>query len=89
MKRHNVADEQYYITVNTVLSLAERAIEIFDGSEVHEKRVLLNFLLQNPTLRGKKLLFKAKSPFDAVLFANNCTKWLPGSDSNRQPIGYT
>jgi len=77
----DVADEDYYITVNTVLSLAQRALEIFESSEVSEKRQLLNFLLRNLELRGKKLEYKLKAPFDTVLKANECSDLLPGSDS--------
>ena len=41
--------------------------EIFDSSEVHEKRAILNLLLQNPKVSGKKLEFTLRKPFDAVL----------------------
>jgi len=37
------------------------------SSETAEKRALLNFLLQNPTVEGKKFEFSLKSPFDLVL----------------------
>jgi hypothetical protein len=56
-----------------VLSLAQKAYEIFQSSEVTEKRQLLNFLLQNPELNDRKLVFKLKTPFDTVLQANKCS----------------
>lgn len=34
MQKHNIADESYYITVNTVLNLAQKAHEIFKSAEV-------------------------------------------------------
>lgn len=74
MQKHNKADESYYITVNKVLSLAQRAYEIFESSEIEEKRQLLNFVLQNLELKERKLMFKTKTPFDTVLFANKCSK---------------
>ena len=83
----DLADEDYYITVNTVLSLAQRALEIFESSEIPEKRQLLNFLLQNLELKDKNLQYKAKTPFDTVLAYSKCSNLLPGSDSNRRPIG--
>ncbi len=86
MQKHTKADEKYYITINTVLSLAQRAYEIFKNSEVSEKRQLLNFLLQNCELKDKKLLFKLKAPFDTALEAGRCSEMLRGSDSNRRPI---
>lgn len=77
IQRHTDADENYYITANTVLNLAKRAYKIFQSSEVSEKRQLLNFLLQNCKLQGKKLLFELKTPFDTVLQANKCSSMLP------------
>jgi site-specific DNA recombinase len=84
IQRYTDADENYYITANTVFSLAKRAYELFKASEVSEKRQLLNFLLQNPKLQGKKLQFELKTPFDRVLQANKCSNMLRGPDSNRQ-----
>jgi len=55
MQRYTNADENYYITANTVLNLAKKAHEIFQNSEVEEKRQLLNFLLQNLQLKGEKI----------------------------------
>ena len=42
---HTNADENFYLTANKVLSLAQRACDIFESSEPNEKRQLLNFLL--------------------------------------------
>lgn len=50
-----------------VFSLANRALEIFESSEVNEKRQLLSFLLQNCRLQDKKLLFELRSPFNDIL----------------------
>jgi site-specific DNA recombinase len=82
MARYDQADEKFYITANTVLRLAQKALEIFNSSEVPEKRQLLNSLLQNPTLKGENLVFTLKTPFDTVLQANGCSDLLPGLDSN-------
>ena len=78
IQRYTDADENYYITANTVLNLAQRAYKIFQSSEVLEKRQLLNFLLQNLELKGRKLMFKLKTPFDTVLQANKCSSMLRG-----------
>lgn len=85
INKHDKADKEYYLTADRVLNLAKRAREIFESSEPQEKRQLLNYLLQNLELKGKNLVFKAKTPFDTVLLANTCSNWLPGPDSNRQP----
>lgn len=75
MKQYDKASEKYYLTANKVLSLAQRASEIFESSEAEEKRQLLNYLLQNCKLNGIKLEFKLKTPFDTVLLANTHHEW--------------
>ncbi len=42
MKNHEKADQNFYVTANMVLNLAARAREIFESSEVSEKRQLMN-----------------------------------------------
>ena len=79
-------NEDYHITLNTILSLAKRAQQIFDSSEVMEKRQLLNFVLQNCELKGKIVEYQLKTPYDTVLLANECSIGLPGWDSNPRPI---
>ena len=87
MKQYGNANKSFYITANQVLSLAQRAYEIFESSEAEEKRQLLNFLFQNLKLEGKNLLFKVKTPFDTVLFANTRHTWGERGDSNPQQLG--
>jgi hypothetical protein len=74
MKQYEQANTSYYITANQVLSLAQRAAEIFESSEVYEKRQLLEFVFQNFQLKGKNLLYKLKTPFDTVLLAGATPK---------------
>ncbi len=61
------ADHQYHTHVSTIFNLARRIAEIFESSELSEKRAILNYILQNPTVSGKKLLYSLKKPFDTVL----------------------
>lgn len=79
---YDKADEKFYITANTVLSLAKRAYKIFLSSEIAEKRQLLQFLLQNPMLDGRNLVYKLKAPFDTVLEANQSSVRQGYQDSN-------
>lgn len=67
LEEYTRADENYHIVASVVLSLANRALEIFESSEPNEKRQLLNFLLQNCLLSGRNLEFELQSPF--VLFS--------------------
>lgn len=82
MKQFDNANNSYYITANTVLSLAQRASEIFESSEPDEKRQLLKFLFQNLKLDGKNLQYKLKAPFEGVLSANTHHSWGGYRESN-------
>lgn len=77
MHIHSDADEEFYLTANMVLKLAQRALQIFKSSEVHEKRQFLNFLLQNCQLEGKNLTFSMRYPFDRILATSNQPIGLP------------
>lgn len=63
---HTNADREYHITASTVFNLAKRALEIFDSSEVPEKRQFLSYLLQNSVLDGRKLAFTLRNPFNLI-----------------------
>lgn len=78
MEQHDKGSEAYYINASKVLELASRAYEIFVSSKLEEKRQLLKYLLQNCELRGKKLEFTVKKPFDLVLAHAKTQDWLPG-----------
>ncbi len=80
MEEHSKADENFYLAASKVLNLASRALQISESSEVTEKRALLNFVLQNPVLSGRKLLFKLKSPFDVIAQCGKTQNWLPWQD---------
>lgn len=67
LEEHTKADFDYQTTIATVFSVARRAKEIFESSEPRDKRVFLNYLLQNPKVRAKNLEFTLRSPFDLVL----------------------
>jgi len=56
--------------------LATRVKVIFESSEIHEKQALLNYLIQNPTVNGKKLCFSIASPFNLVLELSGNPVWL-------------
>ena len=68
LAEHTKADYEYQTAVAVVVSLARRAKTIFENSsEPAEKRAFLNYILQNPTVNGKKLEFTMRSPFNLVL----------------------
>jgi hypothetical protein len=77
LEEHTKADHDYKITIAQVFSITRRIGAIFASSEVPEKRAILNFLLQNPKVSGKKLTFTMQKPFDAILEMAACPTWLP------------
>ncbi len=84
MSEHSKADYEYQNTVATVISVARRAKTIFDNSsEPARKRQFLNYILQNPTVNGKKLCFTIASPFNLVLELADSPNWLPVLDEFR------
>jgi hypothetical protein len=77
LEEHTKADHQYHIHVATVINLCRRIKEIFEGSEVSEKRAILNFILQNPTVSAKKLTFTLRKPLDVVLELASLSSFAP------------
>ena len=70
-----------------MISVARRAKKIFENSsEVAEKRAFLNYLLQNPTVKEKKLYFSIASPFNLVLELADSPNWLRGLDDVRTSV---
>ena len=82
-----IADEEYYLTSEYLLQLANRAYDLFVSSEAEEKRQLLLLTLQNLELDGKKVNFELVKPFDKVFACSNSQSWLPDEDSNLEPSG--
>jgi len=72
MGRHQTADENFYITANTVMNLAARSREIFLSSEVAEKRQILNLVFQNLKMDDQKnLILEVKEPFLTLMGIKN------------------
>ncbi|PQJ80670.1 recombinase family protein [Polaribacter porphyrae] len=67
-------DEQYHINVRKILSLSQKAHELFMSSETELKRGLINFSLSNLMLDGKKLYFTIRSPFKELVNAKTCNE---------------
>jgi hypothetical protein len=59
-----------------LISLASRAAELFERSKIEQKRQLLAFVFSNLRLRGKKLEFSLRSPFDLMVDRRSYSSWL-------------
>ncbi len=86
LEEHTTADHDYKIHVDTVFNLARNMKEIFDGSEPLEKRAFLNFMLQNPTVSGKRLEFTMRKSFNLILELATCPIGLTTWDDVRTYI---
>ncbi|MBU2330291.1 hypothetical protein KKG57_02385, partial [Patescibacteria group bacterium] len=79
---HTQADETYYVIASAVFNLAKNAFNLFESSEVPEKRAPLNYLLQNYIVNRKTPAFSLRSPFDTILSVSTQPIELRGQDSN-------
>ncbi len=70
LERLQEAEDNYYITAKYLLDLSNRAFELFQRSEVEEKRILIKLVLQNLQIKGENIVWEAHKPFDLIL---NCT----------------
>ena len=75
MNDHSLADQEYHLTASRLLNICKRAFEIFESSEPAEKRVFLNFILQNSTLNARKPVFMLKPVFAGIVKAHDTHKW--------------
>lgn len=82
IKRHQVADDKYVDFGCLVLDVANKASETYQVRKPDEKRYLLNFVFSNLFLQDKKLKFRFKGIFDAVLKYQESKDWLRDRDSN-------
>ena len=85
MSKLHFADEEYYLTSEYLLKLASKANELFESSEMKEKRLLLKMALQNLELSGKNIVSDWIKPFDQVAYYASRQLWLPRVDSNHEP----
>lgn len=79
------AEDNYYITAKYVLEIANRASELFECSEMEEKRQLMKLVLSNTRIEGRKVRFEAQKLFNTILDFADRQAWLLGHDSNVQP----
>ncbi len=81
------ANENYYVTIGYLLDVFENAGTLFDKGTVDKKRQIVNLVLSNLVLTGKKLDFTLKEPFATLLSCKKGTLWLGMRDSNPRMVG--
>ena len=86
LERHNSGDEEFRMAVSTLVSIASKALDIFDRSTTDEKRQLIGYVFSNLELKGAKLCYTLKAPFDLLVNLSSYKEWLLEQDSNLRPI---
>ena len=76
IEQHQDGEGTYRTTLESLISVASRAAEIFASSKTAQKRQLIAFIFSNLRLRGKKLEFALRSPFDLMVNRRTHASWL-------------
>ena len=74
---HLEADSNFKTTIITAFQLANKASELFESSKTSEKGELINFVFSNLSLRGRKLEYALRKPFDMMVNLHDRAEWLP------------
>ena len=83
LKQQNTVDEhEFEVSVEEVLDLAKNAAEIFQSSQMAQKKQILNCVFANLTMKQKNLYFLYKKPFDLLVKGSLCPKTYPVRDKN-------
>ena len=82
IESNNRADNNFSECLISTLKLASRASETFKGSNLEEKRKLLNLVFSNLELNGQKLVYTLRPPFDAFVKTAKTGEWCALEDSN-------
>lgn len=64
---HTLADETFYLSATQLINVARKAVVIFERSEPHEKRQLINFVFQNFVLNDRELVYEIRSPMKSII----------------------
>lgn len=76
IEQHQNGDDAFRTTLESLISVASRAADIFKRSTIDQKRQLLAFAFSNLKLEGKKLVYSMRSPFDLMLNRTTHSAWL-------------
>ena len=83
IEQHQNGESAFRTTLESLISLASRAADLFERSNIDQKRQLLAFVFSNLQLRGKTLEFSMRSPFDLMVDRPDYASWLGDLDSNQ------
>ena len=76
IEQHQDGEDIFRTTLESLISVASRAAELFERSKIEQKRELIAFVFSNLQLRGKKLEYSMHSPFDLMVNRATYEEWL-------------
>ncbi len=76
IEQHQKGEGEFRATLESLISVTSRAAEIFERSKIEQKRQLIAFVFSNLKLKGKKLDFSLRSPFDLMVNRRSYASWL-------------
>lgn len=71
------ANHDFYTTSQYIIKLLSNAYDLFNRSEVAQKRHLIKFVLQNLQISDGKVLYELRKPFDYILQCSEDIEWRP------------
>ena len=83
IEQHQKGEGDFRATLESLISVASRVGELFERSKMDQKRQLVAFVFSNLQLRGKKLEFSLRSPFDLMVNRASYSSWLAFLDTVR------
>ena len=83
IEQHEQGDGEFRATLETLISVDSRAADIFARSKTEQTGQLVAFVFSNLRLRGKKLEYALRSPFDLMVNRTTYASWLGDLDSNQ------
>ncbi len=82
MKENHSGDSDFKIAICGIIALLSKSPQIFQSSNIAEKRALLGLVFSNLQLEGSTLRYSLRKPFDQFVKASNCQGWCRLGDSN-------
>ena len=76
IEQHQKGEDGFRTTLESLISVASQASRLFERSKTEQKRELIAFVFSNLQLRGKKLEFSLRSPFDLMVNRRSYEEWL-------------
>jgi site-specific DNA recombinase len=71
------ANNDYFTTSQYTIQLLSKSYDLFNRSEVDQKRHLINFVLSNLQINDGNVLYELRKPFDLISKCSEDIEWRP------------